>query len=226
MTDYLHKDNFVNPDILLDKLGFRDLDPKLSQAELQEMLSKHLSSNSSLPTLNERMSEEMMEDVHAFTDLVFVKKTETGGKKKKKKSLSGGSSPVSNEAKEEENEEEEEDDEDEEEEEKRPTRGTLITLDEAVEEEDEEDDEDDDNEGQISPTSSISGDDNDQEGDNGEQDDDDKFGQAEIELPTSTMAELEVANMDRAELLKRNRLSTMAVAGNGRDFLDDDEKGR
>lgn len=65
----------IDPDILLDKLGFRDLDPNATQEELQELLRKHISSNSSLPTLNERMSEETMDDVHAFQDLQFVSKS-------------------------------------------------------------------------------------------------------------------------------------------------------
>ncbi|KAL7542588.1 hypothetical protein ACHAXR_012336 [Thalassiosira sp. AJA248-18] len=64
----------IDPDILLDKLGFRDLDPNVTQEELQELLRRHISSNNSLPTLNERMSEETMDDVHAFTDLQFVAK--------------------------------------------------------------------------------------------------------------------------------------------------------
>ena len=72
LTSSIEED--VDPDILLDKFGFQDLDPKLTQEELQELLKKHMSGNNSLPTLNERMSEETMEDVHAFQDLVFVKK--------------------------------------------------------------------------------------------------------------------------------------------------------
>jgi hypothetical protein len=67
-------DEGVDPDILLDRFGFQDLDPKITQEDFQELLKKHLSGGNSLPTLNERMSEETMEDVHAFQDLVFVKK--------------------------------------------------------------------------------------------------------------------------------------------------------
>jgi len=67
-------DSFVDPDILLDKLGMKDLDPDVTQAELQELLKRHISS-SGLPTLNERMSEETLDDVHAFQDLKFVKKS-------------------------------------------------------------------------------------------------------------------------------------------------------
>ena len=76
----------VDPDILLDKFGFQDLDPKLTQEDFQELLKKHMSGSNSLPTLNERMSEETMEDVHAFQDLVFVKKN---------KGSSGTASPSS-----------------------------------------------------------------------------------------------------------------------------------
>eukprot|EP01083_Nonionella_stella_P079604 218520_1 len=42
---------------------------------MQEMLRKHVGSQSGMPTLNERMCEETMDDVHAFRDLSFVKKT-------------------------------------------------------------------------------------------------------------------------------------------------------
>lgn len=75
-----HRSSFsgdsFDPDILLDKLGFRDLDPDVTQEELQELLRKHISSNNSgLATLNERMSEETMDDVHAFQDLQFVKRS-------------------------------------------------------------------------------------------------------------------------------------------------------
>lgn len=66
--------DFVDPDILLDKLGFHDLDANVTKEELQELLRKHISSNNGLPTLNERMSEETMDDVHAFQDLQFVSK--------------------------------------------------------------------------------------------------------------------------------------------------------
>ncbi|KAL7484500.1 hypothetical protein ACHAW6_010136 [Cyclotella cf. meneghiniana] len=68
----------VDPDIFLDRFGLYDLDPKLTQEEFQELLKKHLSGGNSLPTLNERMSEETLEDVHAFQDLVFVRKKSSG----------------------------------------------------------------------------------------------------------------------------------------------------
>jgi len=64
----------IDLDILLDKLGFRDLDPDVTQEKLQEMLRKHISANgNSLPTLNERLTEDTMEDSHAFQDLVISK---------------------------------------------------------------------------------------------------------------------------------------------------------
>ncbi|KAL7438837.1 hypothetical protein ACHAXH_009186 [Discostella pseudostelligera] len=71
----------IDRDILLDKLGFRDLDPETTQGEMQELLRKHcISGNNggSLPTLNERMSEEALEDVHAFTNLTFCKRPSSG----------------------------------------------------------------------------------------------------------------------------------------------------
>ncbi len=71
-----HSDNsiLIDRDILLDKLGFRDLDPDITHGEIQDMLRKH----NSLPTLNERMSEETMDDVHAFQNLTFCKRPSTG----------------------------------------------------------------------------------------------------------------------------------------------------
>lgn len=65
--------DIIDPDILLDKLGFRDLDPNVTQEELQELLRKHLASNNAgLSTLNERMSEDTLEDTHAFGDLSYT----------------------------------------------------------------------------------------------------------------------------------------------------------
>ena len=64
----------IDLDILLDKLGLKDLDPDVTQEKLQEMLRKHISSNGNcLPTLNERLTKDTMEDSHAFQDLVFTK---------------------------------------------------------------------------------------------------------------------------------------------------------
>ncbi len=63
-------EHVIDPDLLLDKLGLRDLDANASHEEMQEMLKKHISSNNGLTTLNERLSEETLDDVHAFQDLV------------------------------------------------------------------------------------------------------------------------------------------------------------
>lgn len=65
----------LDPDLLLDKLGLRDLDPNATHDEIQELLKKHISSNNGLPTLNERLSEDTLDDVHAFQDLVVSKKS-------------------------------------------------------------------------------------------------------------------------------------------------------
>ena len=73
-----HNTDVIDPDLLLDKLGFKDLDPNITQEEMQEMLRKHISSNSGLPTLNERMSEATMDDTQAFHDLSYHKKASTG----------------------------------------------------------------------------------------------------------------------------------------------------
>lgn len=80
-----------DPDILLDKLGFRDLDANASQEEMQEMLRRHISSSgNSLPTLNERMSEATMDDAHAFQDLQFVKRAAPSSASSKDELEGGG----------------------------------------------------------------------------------------------------------------------------------------
>lgn len=68
-------ENVLDPDLLLDKLGLRDLDANATHDEIQELLKKHISSNNGLPTLNERLSEDTLDDVHAFQDLVISKKS-------------------------------------------------------------------------------------------------------------------------------------------------------
>jgi hypothetical protein len=75
-----------DPDVLLDSLGLHDLDAETTERGVQELLRKHSSSiaassggggitaPSLLPTLNERMSDDMVND--GFTkDLQFVAKT-------------------------------------------------------------------------------------------------------------------------------------------------------
>ena len=60
-----HHHPHIDPDILLDKLGLEnELD--LPQHHFHELLSN---SHKSLPSLNERMSDESLDDCHAFTDL-------------------------------------------------------------------------------------------------------------------------------------------------------------
>jgi hypothetical protein len=54
-----------DPDILTDKMGFLELDLK----EQQESCSKLNDSFSNLAPLTERMSEENLDDCHAFSDL-------------------------------------------------------------------------------------------------------------------------------------------------------------
>eukprot|EP00956_Cyclotella_meneghiniana_P011880 scaffold16701_cov64-Cyclotella_meneghiniana.AAC.8 len=70
-------DEDLDPDILLDRGGFQELDPKLTEENVQRMLKKHLSDRT-MPTLNERMCDDTMDDSHAFQDLKFVKKNKGG----------------------------------------------------------------------------------------------------------------------------------------------------
>eukprot|EP00429_Kryptoperidinium_foliaceum_P091383 CAMPEP_0176189780 /NCGR_PEP_ID=MMETSP0121_2-20121125/3604_1 /TAXON_ID=160619 /ORGANISM="Kryptoperidinium foliaceum, Strain CCMP 1326" /LENGTH=256 /DNA_ID=CAMNT_0017528391 /DNA_START=21 /DNA_END=787 /DNA_ORIENTATION=+ len=55
----------IDSDFLTDKMGFLELDLK-EQQDNTERLNKSLSN---LPPLNERLSEETLDDCHAFTDL-------------------------------------------------------------------------------------------------------------------------------------------------------------
>ena len=78
-----------DPDVLLDSLGLHDLDAEMTERGVQELLRKHssvaaagsgggITAPSLLPTLNERMSDDMVND--GFTkDLQFVAKTPEGG---------------------------------------------------------------------------------------------------------------------------------------------------
>jgi hypothetical protein len=59
-------DDIVDLDILTDRAGFTDLD--LSESQRKMHLSRENVSN--LPSVNERMSEDALEDVHAFSDVV------------------------------------------------------------------------------------------------------------------------------------------------------------
>jgi hypothetical protein len=54
----------VDSDILTDKLGLSELDREKSHSQAQALSQ----SSGNLATLNERMSEETLDDVHAFSD--------------------------------------------------------------------------------------------------------------------------------------------------------------
>lgn len=58
-------EDFVDSDILTDSKGMMELDSKEQEAKTHQL---HLSS-SSLPPVHERMSEETLDDVHAFSDI-------------------------------------------------------------------------------------------------------------------------------------------------------------
>jgi hypothetical protein len=55
-------DDIVDTDILTDRQGFSELD----LSESRGLLSRE---NGNLPSVNERMSEDALEDVHAFSDV-------------------------------------------------------------------------------------------------------------------------------------------------------------
>lgn len=57
-------EDIVDPDILYDKLGLVELDLKDQQQQ-----SKQLQQHGNLPPVSERMCEDTLEDVHAFSDL-------------------------------------------------------------------------------------------------------------------------------------------------------------
>lgn len=76
-------DDHLDPDILLDRLGFEDLDAVATELDLRLHLQKHRSS-SSLPMVNERVSEASLDDSEGFRDLVYV------GKKKVNNANSSG----------------------------------------------------------------------------------------------------------------------------------------
>lgn len=59
-----------DPDILLDKAGFEELDPVQTQANVKDLQS----SMSSLKVVNERLCNDDLEDVHAFSDVNVNKK--------------------------------------------------------------------------------------------------------------------------------------------------------
>jgi hypothetical protein len=64
------RDYYLDPDILTDKLGFIDLDPPLPhEIRCGPLVEK----GGGLTPVNERLSEETLEDCHAFTDLGYYK---------------------------------------------------------------------------------------------------------------------------------------------------------
>jgi|Transcript_9585 hypothetical protein len=60
------EDFVVDPDILLDKAGMEELDPLASQRSVKDLA---VGGGSSLQAVNERLSDETLEDAHAFQDL-------------------------------------------------------------------------------------------------------------------------------------------------------------
>jgi hypothetical protein len=58
-------EEIIDPDILTDKMGFLELDPKEQQNSSRTLNN----SCSNLTAVNERMSEDTLDDCHAFSDL-------------------------------------------------------------------------------------------------------------------------------------------------------------
>jgi hypothetical protein len=84
-----HTPESIDPDILLDGMGLRDLDACATMEGVQELLRMHHHSNSHhLPALNERMSEEEIYDEGAFRDLQYAAKATAAA-------AEGGTSPPS-----------------------------------------------------------------------------------------------------------------------------------
>lgn len=75
----------VDPDILYDRMGFEELEPPASHPIAGGTLA---SPGAHLPPVNERLSEETLEDSHAFQDLV---PSGTGGGHSSHPSSRGGS---------------------------------------------------------------------------------------------------------------------------------------
>ncbi|KAL3790134.1 hypothetical protein HJC23_009571 [Cyclotella cryptica] len=72
----------LDPDLLLDRLGFIDLDPPLPHEIRCGPLAapEGKTASGGLTPVNERLSEETLEDCHAFTDLGYFKSDySTGG---------------------------------------------------------------------------------------------------------------------------------------------------
>lgn len=71
-------DGIFDPDLLLDRLGFIDLDPPLPHEircgplAAPGAIDGKSNNAGGLTPVNERLSEETLEDCHAFTDLVMI----------------------------------------------------------------------------------------------------------------------------------------------------------
>ena len=78
-------DGMFDPDLLLDRLGFIDLDPPLPH-EIRcgplgapGMFDGKSNNSGGLTPVNERLSEETLDDCHAFNDLFYCGVTGVGG---------------------------------------------------------------------------------------------------------------------------------------------------
>ncbi|KAL7485948.1 hypothetical protein ACHAW6_011546 [Cyclotella cf. meneghiniana] len=71
----------LDPDLLLDRLGFIDLDPPLPHEIRCGPLAapEGKPASGGLTPVNERLSEETLEDCHAFTDLGYFKSDYSAG---------------------------------------------------------------------------------------------------------------------------------------------------
>ncbi|KAL7467816.1 hypothetical protein ACHAXS_008049 [Conticribra weissflogii] len=73
-------DGMFDPDIFLDRLGFVDLDPPLPhEIRLGPLAAPDGKTSSGLTPVNERLSEETLEDCHAFQDLYCPRTGSRGG---------------------------------------------------------------------------------------------------------------------------------------------------
>ncbi|KAL7526657.1 hypothetical protein ACHAXR_001584 [Thalassiosira sp. AJA248-18] len=75
---YSSLDGIFDPDVLLDRLGFIDLDPPLPHEircgplAAPGTIDGKSNNSGGLTPVNERLSEETLEDCHAFNDLVMI----------------------------------------------------------------------------------------------------------------------------------------------------------
>jgi hypothetical protein len=75
-SSFSNLEDFIDPDILTDKMGLVELEPshhhphQSSSSSSQHQQHQLNASFSNLAPVTERMSEETLEDVHAFSDVV------------------------------------------------------------------------------------------------------------------------------------------------------------